>query len=453
MPLVPLATEYAARSDGPVQRLFNMYVEKTPQGPRPFMVRGRPGLVSVASLGPGPVHWIEYANGSRYIQSGPRIYRDDTQISTVPEGGTQQVAKSEAQLVFTSGGEAYVIQYDTAPDTVTQISDPDLPAVSGVIFGPQARFYFPNEGLGQFHYSAIGDATVIDGLAFANAEADPDPIIRGAMLGGNLMWCGPESIENHQGTTDIAEPTIRVRELTQTKGTQSPFSVVTLDNGLFFVGDDEGGRGVFRTDGGIPPRISSPTIDAHLEASDDLGAVTAFALVKEGHSWYVVNIPGQGSFAYDIATQSWAEWGSYEEPLFRIRTGTNGVYGDTYGNLYTFSATTHADGADPLIRVCAAFLPVERRQRCNVVTLECATGVGTSEGQGASPVAEQRYTDEVTGDWTDWDATDLGALGDRALRAAWWQLGLMAPPGRYMEFRCSDPVPFICAGLSVNARP
>lgn len=456
MALAPLATEYANRAGGPQQSLNNMYVEKTPQGPRQFSVRGRPGLVPVATLGFGPVYWVEYAAGARYVHSGSAIFRNDTQIGTVASGGTRQVAKSESQLAFTSGGKGYVVEYLDSPTTVAMITDPDLPDVSGVVFGPQARFYFPNTGSGQFHYSAIGDATTIDGLGFANAEADPDPITRGALIGGSLLWFGPESIENHQGTTDTAEPTVRVKELTANVGCNSPYSISPLDNGrLFFVGNDEGGLGVYLTEGGHPQRLSTPSIDQALSSAtaDQIAETTGCSVVIEGHAWYVFNIPGLQSFAYDVSTKLWAEWSSYDLENFRIRTGNNGVFGDESGGLWSFSGSAYADGSDPLVRVCSAFLPVETRQRCNVLTLECATGVGTPTGQGTNPVVDHRYTDEVTGDFTEWLATDLGAEGDRSVRATWRQEGMMIAPGRYEEFRCSDPVPFACYGLSVNDRP
>lgn len=456
MPSAQLATEYANRSGGPRQSLCNMYVEKTTQGPRQFALRGRPGLVSVTTLGEGPVYWVEYAGGARYVQSGNAIFRNNGQIATVMSGGTRQVTKSESQLVFTSGNRAYVVEYLDTPSTVSTITDPSLPDVSGVIFGPQARFYFPNTGTGQFHYSAIGDATTIDDIGFANAEADPDPITRGAMCGGSLLWFGEETIENHQGTTDIAEPTVRVKELTANVGCYSPYSISALDNGrLFFVGNDEAGVGVYTTEGGHPQRISTATIDEALESATEgqIAEITGCSVVREGHSWYVISIPGQTSFAYDVSTKLWAEWASYDLETFRLRTGNNGVFGDGTGGLWTFSGTAYADGTDPLVRVCSAFLAVEQRQRCSVLTLECSTGVGTPTGQGSDPVVEHRYTDEVTGDWTDWMAADLGAEGDRMVRASWWQEGLMEPPGRYQEFRCSDPVPFVCNGLSVNERP
>lgn len=454
--LASLSSEYAYRADGPRASLLNMFREDTPQGPRQFSLRGRPGLVLNASLGTGQVYWVEEAGGARYANVGNSIYRNGTLIGAVSAGGTRQVAKSESQLVFTAGGNAYVVQYDTTPSVLSQITDSDLPAVSGVFFAPNGRFNYPHlDEAGRYSFSAVGDATTIDGLDFATAESDPDTITRGCVLGDNVLFFGPRSIENHRPTSDPDAPLVRNQGLTQTIGCESPYAIVLMDNELFFPGLENGGRAIYRTGGGIPVRVSTPSIDAHLEAisSEQLAELTAFSVVAQGHSWYVVNVPGQGSFAIDRKTQGWAQWSSYERDVFRVRTGSNGVYGGDDGKLYTFSPSVYDDNGAPLIRVCAAFLPVTSRGRCNVLNLECSTGVGLSTGRGSEPVVEHRFTDEVTGDWTDWEAGELGVQGDRAVRVSWPQQGLMHPPGRYEEFRCSDPVAFVANGVTVNARP
>lgn len=454
MPLIPPSTEYAHRSEGPRSALTNMYAEESQQGPRSVTLRGRPGLVSVAELGEGPIWFVEYAGADRYVLSGRELYRNSTLIGTVSKGGTRQAAKSEAQFVFTSGGKAYVVDYLDTPGTVAQITDADLPSVSGVLFA-NGRFFYPTEGSGEYHWSAIADAKVIEGLSFATAEADPDAITRGMILGDSVLWFGSNSIESHRPTASPAAPLVRNSGLTQMKGCESPYSIALADNSLFFIGRDEGGRSVYRTDGGIPLKVSTATIDARLEEAGtvDLAAATAFAYVAEGHTWYVVSVPNTGCFAYDIATKRWAEWETYDDATFRVRTGQAGVYGGQDGKLYQFDKDAFTDDGDPLVRLCSVHAPIDVAVRCNVLSLECATGVGLSTGHGSDPVVEMRYTDDVTGDYTDWEAGDLGVQGDRATRVSWWQLGLMHPPERHAEFRCSDPVPFVVYGVTVNQRP
>ncbi|MCF1193583.1 packaged DNA stabilization protein gp10, partial [Mangrovimonas sp. AS39] len=92
-------------------------------------------------------------------------YREASLIGGVTGDGPARFAASSTQLVVVSGGLAYV--YDGA--TFTQISDPDLPLVSDVTT-LAGRFIFTQQNSDVFYWSAVNDATDIDGLAFATAE-------------------------------------------------------------------------------------------------------------------------------------------------------------------------------------------------------------------------------------------------------------------------------------------
>jgi hypothetical protein len=451
--LIPPATEFNYRTGTPRQSLTNMYAEPTTQGPRSVSLRGRPGLLLSATRGLGPIRLIQpnRSGTGTYVVSGSAVYYNATLIGLVSYGEFVQGAASEAQTVITSGGRAYLL----TPTSVTLITDPDLPTVSGVVFCG-GRFVYPNKDSSQYHYSAVGDATSIDGLDYSNTEGSPDWITRAETLGDEIAFFGTETIEYHRTTTDPNTPFVRADGRTQPKGSISPASITLLDNGLYFLGQEAGfGRAIYRTDGGVAAKISNPSIDYALALASEADIIdaSAFGYVGEGHSWYVVNIPSVGSFAYDILTKTWAEWASYGLDTFRVTTGANGLYGDHTGKLYTFDPSAFDDNGDPLVRVCSALVPIEARVRCNVLSLECATGVSTVTGEGSSTVAEMRYTDEVTGDYSDWEACELGETGERQERVSWRQLGLMHPPGRLFEFRISEPVESVVYGASLNARP
>jgi len=453
MPLIPPATEFNYRTGTPRQSLTNMYAEPSPQGPRQFSLRGRPGLVLSATRGLGPIRLIlpNRSGTGTYVVSGSSVYYNATLIGLVSYGEFVQGATSEAQTVITSGGRAYLI----TPTSVTLIADPDLPTVSGVTFCG-GRFVYPNKDSSQFHYSDVGDATAIDGLSYSNTEGSPDWITRAETFGDEIAFFGVETIEYHRTTTDPNTPFVRADGRTQPKGSISPGSVTLLDNGLHFLGQEAGfGRAIYRTDGGVAGKISNPSIDYALaQASEtDIIEATAFGYVGEGHSWYVVSIPNVGSFAFDILTKTWAEWASYGLDRFRVTSGANGLYGDHEGKLYTFAPSAFDDNGDNMVRVCSTFVPIGERVRCNVLALECATGVSTITGAGSDAVVEMRETDEVTGDYSDWEACELGETGERQDRVAWRQLGQMHPPGRLFEFRCSEPVDFVVYGASLNERP
>lgn len=458
MALIPLATEFNYRTGTPRETVTNLYVEATPQGPRPYSHRPRDGIVQQYEVGGGPVYLVvEISATATYVLSGNEVYLNGSLIGTVATGGFKQAARSDDQLVIVSGGTAYLIEYTTAPTVIVPITDPDLPEVGGVAFS-NGRFIYPVRDSSQYYYSEINDAANIDGLGFANAEAYPDPIVRVDTLGDQVVFFGTVSLEFHSPTSDPAAPFQRAPGQTQDKGCLAPYSVVKCDNGLFWIGQDQGsGRLVFRTNGGVPQRVSSHSVEAALQEATDISECTAFTYIGDGHTFYTANIPGFGSLALDISTSKWHEWASYELPTFRIRCGGGSLYGGVDGNIYRFSSQARTDGADPIVRVVSTFIPIESRGKCNVIVLEGAMGVSDLVGAGTNAMVEMRFTDEVDGDYSAWDSiweeVPLGAYGDRSARAAWWQLGLMTAPGRLFEFRYSAPVLSVPYGVMMNVRP
>jgi hypothetical protein len=338
---------------------------------------------------------------------------------------------------------------------MTQITDVDLPEISGVAFS-NGRFIYPQMNSSTYYYSDINDAGSIDGLSFANAEANPDPIVRTDTLGDQVVFFGSNSLEFHSPTQDPAAPFQRAPGQTQDKGCLAPYSVQKCDNSLFWLGQDQGsGRIIYRTSGGVPIRVSTHSIEAALQeaAVGDISEATAFTYIGDGHTFLVQNIPNVASFALDIATGKWATWASYDQATFKIRSGDGALYGDEDGNVYRFDTERKTDRDEPVVRVCSTFIPIESKGKCSILVLEGATGVSNLVAPGDDAKVEMRFTDDLTGDFSGWDSVSLGLHGDRNARAAWFQLGQMTSPGRLFEFRYSDPVLSVPYGVMMNVRP
>jgi hypothetical protein len=450
----PLATEWASRLGVPAKTLTNLYFEPTPQGPREYSLRGRPGLYRPAvgtgmsaALGSGPVYLIEQVGLVTYVLSGTDLYRNGIDIGNLAAGSYQQAARSASQFVIVSGNNAYLV------DTVaTQITDADLPDVSGVIF-LGGYWIFPETGTSRYYYSAVDDATSIDALSFASAEVSPDTILRIVDVAGQAWIFGEESIEYASLTGNADSPLRAVSSRSQSVGCLAAMSVVPADNGVFFMGQDRGtGRGFFRTDGLEARRISTPSIDAVLDADTGANLILARSVIvyQDGHQFFLTNIPNVGSFAYDIASGRWAKWETYDADPFRIISGDGVYFGDEDGNIFRFASTTYDDDDDALVRTVSCFIPHEGNGRHNHLVLQCATGVGLASGQGSAPVVEMRWSDDLNGGWSAWQSASLGVMGDYDARAEWWQLGMAGRSGRLYEFRCSDPVNFVPFNVLLN---
>lgn len=443
----PLAPNPLIKSDGGQARIVdlrmvNMYVEKTPDGPSQDARFGRPGLSKVTELGPGPVRATFLHKGFRYTVSGPTVWRDAVYIGEVPSDGNVRWAISDEEVVVVAGRRAY---YVTLHD-VSRINDPDLSYVRDVKFLAGRFIYFDDDTSGFYRYSELNDARKIDGLAFASAELNPDPIVGAEVQGELLAIFGTLTTEWHYPTTDPSNPFKRSAGRTYDKGCLAIQTVQRADNSLFFVGHD---RMVYRASSG-PVRVSDHEIENLLrkQTVDQFAANSAFKLTYGGHVFYVLNIVGYGTWAYDIGYASWAEWRSWGMDRFRVSVSDeDGFLGDGItGAIFGVDGKRYRDMDDPIERVISTFMPLASGTLKNFnLALYTVQGVGLMpNGYGEDPVVEMRFSDHLGLDFTAWMEAPLGKhqVRGREALAMWTSLGAFNHPGRVFEFRCTDPVEF-----------
>ncbi len=441
---IPLAAQAYARAGLPGAELLNLYVEATPNGPTESARFARPGLVSNQTVGFGPIRGIKTHQGARFVISGTRAYKDGVLSGILPGSGLVRTAELDTQLVTAADSTAYLV--DTM---VTPIAMPDGDPVLDVVEAA-GRMLYLIAGTGKYRYSDIGDVTSIPGLAFASAEAAPDNLVAGTTLGDQVVLFGQYTTEFHYPTGDINAPFVRSQGQRYDKGCAAQNSIVLLDNGLFWVGTSQvNGRtdlAVYKT-GGVPVVVSTHAIESLLSQCADITQASAFAAAADGHQFYVLNIPGVATVAYDVTAPrgaEWARWGSYGQDTFRVQCAEGGLYGDNDdATIWTLDGTAYLDGTDPIQRVVSAYIPAMERQRLNKLSLLCARGVGAP---ATSPVVEMRYSDHEGQDFSAWREGPLGAAG-ASPQAIWRQLGQFYAPGRLFQFRCSDPVAFTPYGV------
>lgn len=423
-------------------RLQNLFVE--PTSPTTFSLLPRPGLKDSVSLGTGPVRLIfrqkGFLDGATYTVSGGNVYKGSTLIGTIAATGPISAVASYTQMVITSGGLAYL--WDGA--SFGQITDGDLPSASWVVYFA-GRFIYTTVGSDTYYWSAVNDAGNIDGLAFATAEQCPDPNLGVLQFGDELVFLGSDTVEFWTATGDPNAPYIKTQLRSYLQGCAAMMSVVLIDNAFFFVGKGDDGWAVFRSEN-QPLALSDATIAQALDECSDQTLITAYGVGFGGHVFYVLNIPGQTTFVYDVSTKLWAEWTSYGAPIFRglcaaMIEGVAYVGDAASGQVWTLDTKTFLDGALPITRLASAFTPLlSGRRPFNRVMLECARGVEALSGQGANPIVEMRYSDDVGNTFCPWKQRSLGTQGNYRTRAIWDNLGAIKPPGRYYEFQVTDPV-------------
>jgi hypothetical protein len=437
---LPLASEAFDRRFGSNRAvLTNLYAEQSREGPTDRRLVPRPGLAPwIYALAPGPIRCVIPRGDDWYVVTGTRVYKNLVQVGIIPGFGLITFDQSDNDLVLVTDGIAYLV--DTAVTVITMPEETDY--VVGVVFSAGRFIYGIRSGGGLWRYSDIGDATAINGLNFATAESDPDDIVALAKLGDDIIFFGEKTTEWWSPTTSVDAPFIRNGGRRYDKGLAAQFTVVTLDNTLIYVGTAQQGADlqVYRASA-VPVAISNEGIEAALAACADITQASAVAIVSTGHSFYVLNIPGVGTYAYDVKTGLWGNWESFGQTTFRVQCGADGVYGDAInGKLWTIDPDRRTDGDDTIIYLASSFLAVsEGTYRLNGLRLNLKTGVGAPDG---NPVVEFRYAETGGEDWSTWREASIGSPGNHPT-VIWRQLGMIRPPGRSLEFRFSGGADFV----------
>jgi hypothetical protein len=434
-------------------RMVNCYFEATPAGPNEDARLQRPGLKAAYTVGTGPIYGLFQQDGvfsgDRFAVSGAACYRETAALGYVPPDANVRFASSKSQFVVVAGGNAYC--YDGT--TLSQITDPDLPKVSDAVY-LSGRFYYNQQDSDVWWFSDLNDATSIDGLAFAEAESEPDANVGALTINDEVWFFGRTSIEPWYQTGDANAPLQAAQGRKFDRGCAAQRSIVRLDNTAFWVGDD---RIVYRA-ATVPQRVSIHGVEERLRRCAAVSDCGAWKATIDGHPFYVLNIPGQTTFAYDLSTDKWSEFSSFGLTNFRAQCAVSylgSVYiGDSQGpTVWQLNPSAMDDGGDQIERLVSGVIPVEGiSARCDDILFQGSRGVGLDDG--SDPQIQMRYSDTSGHMWVDWRAQSLGKIGDYRRKAVWRRLGTMRSPGRLVEFRVTDPVQVVFAGFAINeARP
>lgn len=440
MPIAPLGIGSYKRSDGLVPEvvLRNLYLEADKSGisPDKTLRVQRPGLVIARDYGE-PIRAAHYrtATSERLVVSGNQLY-SELAVGAIGGVGAVPVASTQFATALVGGTQAYI--YTTTLMTVALPNDaPSSGAVQDV---DQLNNYLillqPN---GRFYWIVPGETT-IDPLNFATAESLPDAGVALRRLGDEFWIFGAENVEVWQPTGDLDLPFARAAGRNFERGCLYRDTVRRFDNTLVWVGDD---YQVYRA-ANVPQVISDAGLSERIRKAT--GDCSAWTFGIDGHSFYVLRIPGQGTFAYDASTQAWSEFSTQGKGVWLPWAGMQ-IAGVTYagssddGRLWRVSGDAVNDDGAAIECVVTATVPVLGKPPRND---SVSVGVGAStdcdillrwrDGQDDFPA----YYDpiEVRAPF------DVGTI---------WRLGQPDQPYRTLEISKIDPsVRIRIAGLMVN---
>lgn len=356
MPAVPLGINAYQRSDGfvPEVKLYNFYLEKDESGLSPdgTLRIERPRLTLYDTLGDGPVRGIDLdpATGLPLIVSGTTLYDNFVAVpGSIVGGGNVGIVTTRLITAICNGLEVWL--YDGA--TLTPVVMPDGRAVIDIDQLDGYIILLCEDG--RFYWIVPGETTV-DALNFANAESSSDGGVAVRRIGDEFWIFGNVSIEPWQPTGDQDAPFERSSGRIMAAGCLDRDTVRRFDNTIFWVRDD----GNVCRGGAVPEIVSTPAIAERVRKRD--GSMVAWTMGIDGHQFYILLIPGQGSFAFDVSTRTWARWGSDGSTIWRSHLGV-----DASGTIYAGSIdsgevwTVAPEGDETLERIVTATVPISGR--------------------------------------------------------------------------------------------
>jgi hypothetical protein len=389
-----------------------------------------------------------------YVVSGTELYSLDgttaTQISgTLPATGDIEWTASNIEIAMAVNGDGYIID----SSGLNAITDTDFPSVSDVAY-INGYFLWVTQDSGQFIWSAILDGQDYDALDFATAEESPDNLVGVIVDHEEILLFGTRTIETWVTTGDADAPFTRRLGATRERGAISRASITQLDNTVFFVGDD---RIVYRIGDGLE-RLTSHAVEDALSqvAWADRAAIRGRAYAQDGHTFYVLDVPGQGTFAFDLATGLWHQRRSWGLTLWGgdVIADVEGEWligSRTDGTIYKLDRDVFTEGFGPLEREATAGVPVmSGRPIAQSVSLDIQTGDGPLTGQGATPQVMLDYSDDLGRTWSNEIRRSFGETGEYNTRVTWRRLGRMKAPGRIYRFRVTDPVRTVIHGARID---
>lgn len=450
------------------QTLVNMFFEPAPPGSsEQGMFYNAPGLALVATVGAGPIRGAATArDGNGYIVSGGEFYRvtpagAQTLLGDVPGAGRVHLQANETQVVVMHEAGWHLLTL--ADDSYGAV--PDAPTTAQGAY-QDSYVVFPLEN-GTYGWTDIGNAGSIDGLSFASAEAQPDPIIATLSDHRELWLFGTETTEIAQTSGDA--DLVFTRTASIEYGCVAKYSPAKSDNTVFWLGQNPSGTGVvYRADGYVPSRISTHALDTAIAGYGDISNAWGYCYQQNGHTFYVLTFPGVATWAFDASAQRWTQL-TYRNPATGdMEPHRGGAYlfiggwhivGDhTSANLYRLDLDTYTDNGDPIYRERAwAVIEDENRWiRHHRLELMAEMGVGLDGGTygdipsaGADPHWWLEWSDDGCRTWSNARQLFIGRIGEYRNRGFARRLGISRR--RVYRIRTAEPVKLSIYGANLQA--
>lgn len=445
-------------------RLVNCYPEKlSSTAGKPYAYWRVPGLRSFGTTATTSFRGRLLVGSTLYVVVGSKAYSitsaggaatalTGTVNGTAPVFMARDNASTPNVVIVSPGDGAQII----SAGAVTSYPDADVLQPNSVKYH-KGVFNF-TYGDGAVRNSDV-DSTSITTTSKATAESKPDTLYCSIPLGnGQIVQAGSSSMEVWGGQNDTGYLFSYIATIP--RGIVGPYAIAGDEDGwgkgIFLVGDD---YRVSMLEGYVPVPISTPEIDALIEAETDKSAISVSVYVASGHGFVAV----QGAnwcWELDTTLNTWHERQSYLRTDWRgmmpVQAFGKWLCGDKLsGNILQIDGTAQDEVGNPLrMRIeTGAMGAFPAPVRINGVELYCTKGVGIATGTDpvqTDPDVEISVSRDGGQVWSNPRAIKLGqqALTNQRVRSAIW--GQAEVQGVRWRFDESSNVPFGFMGADMQ---
>jgi len=194
--------------------------------------------------------------------------------------------------------------------TLTKVADTNYPAttVPGIVVLNSFAYVMTPEG--EIRACALDNPLLWPSLQFIDANYEDDPGVAIAKYLNYLVAFGQYTIQFFYDA-GLPAPGVAIapyQAASSLVGCALAATIKNIKNTLIWVGQTSKRElGVYIFDGLTPKKISTSWVDRVLNTKMG-GTTTSFTTGGDGHSFYVLNLVGSFSLAYDMDTQQWGPW-------------------------------------------------------------------------------------------------------------------------------------------------
>lgn len=418
-----------------------------------------PGLVSEIQLNPAPVRAMHTLPGSTAVLTvcGSSVYLINSGFNSAYVGelrssqGYCKIEDNNLEAMIVDVNARY--SYNISTQALTMIPYSDGAFVGGSCVDVVDNYLVYSEPNSQQWAATKALSTTTAALSFASKFGSSDNLVGLIVDHRQVYLLGEFTSEVWTNAGTFPFPFEIIPGSSMQHGLAAVQSISRLGNSFAMLTQDTRGQAIVSMMNGY----SMQRISTHAVENSMVGKVISDAIAYtyqiEGHEFYVLTLPSVGqnglTWVYDVATGLWHKWmawdaakgfGRHRSNCCAVLNGSVIVGDYENGTIYSLSRTAYTDNGAVIRRVRRAphLTSDLQRQYFHEFQIQFQPGVGLPSGQGQTPQAMLRWSDDGGSTWSSEHWVSMGAMGNYNNRAIWRRLGWSRD--RIFEVAVTDPI-------------